>query len=838
MTMTLRKLTLTAIAPFLLITSVVAQPGAIDATFNVGTGANSRVAASALQLDGQVVIAGAFTTYNGATANRVARLKLDGTLDAGFTPGAGANAQVNGVAIGPDGKAVIGGTFTTYGGTGRNRIARLNTDGTLDGTFAPGTGFNGTVSAVAVQPDGKVIVVGDFTSFNGTGRNRIARLNTNGTLDAGFTPGTGANFLVTCVALQADGMIIIGGYFNTYNGNAAVGLARVSTTGAFDGTFNLGGAGVDNAVASILLQTDGKAVVSGLFTTYNGTGRNRIMRLNTNGSLDTGFVPGTGMNNWALSMALQSDGNILLGGEFTTYNGSARTRLARITPTGALDATWTAGANNAINTVLWIPQGRVVVGGLYTSVSAVGRNRIVRLKAVCADSVRMVVTTDGNASETKWEIIPQGYAYAACSGSGFPNNAVVSISCCLADGCYRLHVMDSGGDGITNGGYVLSSENGDRIIDNAGNFATDSVSAIANNDVFCIPLSTTHGIYTSCDKLDWVSGEYYVCGAVAAVSAEYGGVNAATSGYEFWIYNPNGGYNYRRFRSHTVSDSYGPANANRACHMRINNWAPVDQIPANVLMNVRVRTRIAGANGDWGPACRFKIDPVRAACPLTKLMDIPGNPFYSCDTTRAWGAGNYVHARPVAGANKYQFRFRIDAEGFLSIRTSNTYFLQLNWVTNPLQVSKTYDVEVRASKDGGATWCIDTPTPTPGPGFVPWGDVCKITITTSMVGGEDRLLMEDQELESGEGLVVWPNPTTGDRLDLRIEGLSEEPSTIDLVVLDAMGRLVYQSAEATSGSAWSGHAEFAQGLASGTYVVQVTQEAKRWTERFMVADQR
>ena len=133
--------------------------------------------------------------------------------------------------------------------------------------------------------------------------------------------------------------------------------------------------------------------------------------------------------------------------------------------------------------------------------------------------------------------------------------------------------------------------------------------------------------------------------------------------------------------------------------MKINNWAVANHIPANTLMNVRMRTVVLGVASDWGPAYRFKIDALRAQCPLTKLMDDPTNPYLSCGQTRVWGPGNYVHARPVRGANKYQFRFRIPAEGFTAVRNSNTYILHLNWGINPLECGETYEVDVRTSFD-------------------------------------------------------------------------------------------------------------------------------------------
>jgi hypothetical protein len=100
-------------------------------------------------------------------------------------------------------------------------------------------------------------------------------------------------------------------------------------------------------------------------------------------------------------------------------------------------------------------------------------------------------------------------------------------------------------------------------------------------------------------------------------------------------------------------------------------------------------------------------------------MDVPGSSQFSCGVTREFGPGNYLYARPVSGANRYQFRFRIAAEGFEVVRTSNTYLTQLNWTTLPLQNGKTYDVDVRVSKNSGATWCTNDAV---------WGPVCQVTI--------------------------------------------------------------------------------------------------------------
>ena len=137
------------------------------------------------------------------------------------------NYGIKSIVVEPDGKVLIGGNFLTVNGTNRNGIARLNANGSLDGSFNPGTGVNGTVYSVALQPDGKVLIGGEFTSINGTNRSRIARLNVNGSLDSNFNPGTGPDRVVRSLALQPDGNVLIGGDFTTVNGAVRPHVARL-----------------------------------------------------------------------------------------------------------------------------------------------------------------------------------------------------------------------------------------------------------------------------------------------------------------------------------------------------------------------------------------------------------------------------------------------------------------------------------------------------------------------------------------------------------------------------------------------------------------------------------
>jgi uncharacterized delta-60 repeat protein len=374
------------------------QPGELDTTFNFGRphsffsnpanpqpgeGANSAVLSFALQPDGKMLIGGAFVSYNGTPRNRIARLNADGSLDASFNPGTGANVTVQSLALQPDGKVLIGGGFSSYNGTPRNYIARLNADGSLDASFNPGTGASGTVTSLALQPDGKVLIGGRFTAYNGTPRNNIARLNADGSLDATFNPGAGADDDVETLALQPDGKVLIGGrFFTNYNGTPRNRIARINYDGSLDSTFNPG-TGVSGRVYFLALQPDGKVLIGGRFIAYNGTPRNHIARLNADGSLDVSFNPGAGANDDVETLALQPDGKILIGGRVTNYNGTPRNRIARINYDGSLDSSFNpgTGASNSVYSFALQPDGKVLTGGDFTSFDGTPRNRIARLNA-------------------------------------------------------------------------------------------------------------------------------------------------------------------------------------------------------------------------------------------------------------------------------------------------------------------------------------------------------------------------------------------------------------------------------------------------------------------------
>jgi uncharacterized delta-60 repeat protein len=383
---------------------VVLSPEGVDQTeayFYENFGATSgSFNAIAIQSDGKIVIGGTFTTFNEITVNRIIRLNADGTLDTAFRTNTGTGATggstpaINRIVIQSDGKIIIGGTFTTFNGiTTARRLVRLNTDGTLDTAFSTNLaiGPGSDVRSLAIQSDGKIIVVGAFTSFNGATRNRIIRLNTDGTPDTAFNTNTGtaANNTVIAIAIQSDGKIVIGGDFTTFNGTTVNRIARLNSDGTRDTDFTTNtGTGVSNPITTITIQSDDKILIGGSFTAFNLAGASRFARLNADGTLDTAFMSNSQLSsnaNTVNAIAIQSDGKIVIGGIFISFNSTTTNRIARFNADGNRDTTFFTNigtaANDAVSSLAIQTDGKILVGGGFTTFNNQPANRILKLES-------------------------------------------------------------------------------------------------------------------------------------------------------------------------------------------------------------------------------------------------------------------------------------------------------------------------------------------------------------------------------------------------------------------------------------------------------------------------
>lgn len=346
----------------------------LDTAFQpVITHSGGFVAAAANHADGKLIIAGAFNAINGTARNGIARLNSDGSVDAGFDPGAGVCCGVtagNGQTTSPiaavlvqrDGKIVIGGPFSMVGGVPRNGIARLDAKGKLDATFDVGSGLDlskgaaGSASVVAIveQPDGKLIIGGAFTSINGMPRSGIARLNSNGSVDTSFDPGAGVPIenadvgfgRLNSLALLGNGQILVAGNFSVFNNVDRIAMARLNSNGSLDPGFDVYFRKQDGqpSVDGVVVQADGKIVVSGVFSVIQDDFRDNMARLNANGSNDPGFNPSIDVNNGESysAIASQSDGKLIAYRQFLDAQGVSRRMIVRLNGDGGLDGSFAA----------------------------------------------------------------------------------------------------------------------------------------------------------------------------------------------------------------------------------------------------------------------------------------------------------------------------------------------------------------------------------------------------------------------------------------------------------------------------------------------------------------
>lgn len=377
----------------------VAQDGTLDPTFIQEIGAVNTIKTIVTQNDGKTIVGGIFS-------KGIARLNSDGSVDPSFNIGTGADSTVSVVYLQTDGKLIVGGNFTSFNGIAANMIVRLNSNGSVDTDFLIGTGFHsstssswnlGSVNAITQQSDGKIFVGGYFDDCNGVPVNNLVRLNANGVLDLTFDPGTGPDGSVNCMAVQTDGRLVIGGRFFSYNsdeGFTHAFLARIASNGSLDtlfsNTINIGPLNV-SYVSTITIQQDGKLIVGGNFDNFNVSNAKRIVRLNTDGTLDPAFIvnaisPLIYFNVRATTV--QSDGKIIVGGTASEWSSDTINRIVRLDTDGSVDATFTTGSGVNLGDVYALAiqnDGKLLIGGDFNAYNGTTRDGIARLENELVD---------------------------------------------------------------------------------------------------------------------------------------------------------------------------------------------------------------------------------------------------------------------------------------------------------------------------------------------------------------------------------------------------------------------------------------------------------------------
>ncbi|MGB7202480.1 MAG: carboxypeptidase regulatory-like domain-containing protein [Pyrinomonadaceae bacterium] len=408
--------------------------GTVDPSFTppsiAGDISNTGIFSLVVQGDGRVIVGGDFLTVGGVPQRSIARLSRDGSHDATYNPvlaGGNFRTQVYGIALQPDGKAVITGDFFTVNAVSRLNGARLERNGALDQTIPNFMNTPGAVRAIATQPDGKVLIGGTFSTF--FGQNNLVRLNTDGNGDFPFDPIVNGN--IEAIVIQpADGKIIIGGDFTMVNSQSCNRIARLNSTGTFDSCLN---SGADDTVFALALQTDDSILVGGNFFTIGGVTRRGIARLNPDGTVDS-FDPDTGGSGGVSAIAVQpADDKILVGGNFSFIGGQDRLSIARLNTDGTADS-FDPSSNGVVEDIAIVGSGKVMIAGSFTTLTPNGgatitRRRMARLNA---DGTVDAAFLDPNANDTVFSIAAQANGRILAGGrftsiGGQPRNRIARI---------------------------------------------------------------------------------------------------------------------------------------------------------------------------------------------------------------------------------------------------------------------------------------------------------------------------------------------------------------------------------------------------------------------------
>lgn len=426
--------------------------------------------------DGKILVGGSFTNFDGNSVRRLVRLNANGSLDNTFDANI-MNGEVRAILpqdLDNDGsidRILVGGTFTSVRvdknsttDLSRTRLVRLNSDGTLDSSIV--LSANGDIRTIYAQPDGKVLLGGSFTSINGAVRSRLARLNANGILDTSFSNPDIRNGEVRAIVPEDDNLdtiidsYVVGGSFTDVGGVIRNRLARFSATGARLG-YN---PDANNTVFDIVPQTDGKMLVAGAFTNFAGgvVARTRLARLQNDGSVDETFAQE--VNGEVRDLHLQVNGQVLLAGVFTQIGDAQRRFAARLNLDGSIDSAFDLNPDAEIRNIIQSQDGKVIVGGLFTQLGSVGHQFVGRL----------LVTGEPDSSFSQRKVLDWGLSSSLAFVNG---NPAIAFQDTAAQDVYYVRSSDANGVAWGNPELIEAQDNlGSKIILEVANIGGDLIS--------------------------------------------------------------------------------------------------------------------------------------------------------------------------------------------------------------------------------------------------------------------------------------------------------------------------------------------------------------------------
>lgn len=359
-------------------TALYAQVPLVDYSF-LAVPPSSFVNKVILQPDGKILLGGGFLNYAGTGKNYLTRLNSDGSVDNSFNPGGiGPDHLVQDMDLMPDGRILIAGNFVSYDGIPTQFVARLFPNGILDNSFqVPPETLNGAVLAVAWHRDNKVLVGGEFFTCGYT-QPHIARFDSTGAVDTTFLVGSGFTGNVNDILVLSDNRILVGGDFYMYQDNYCGRIAMLTANGLYEPSMNNdpGFQGSACSIRALALAPGGKILAAGVFSHHNDVPRTGIARLDMNGAYDASFTSPFYPYALIKAVAVQADGHILAGGDFTAGmydpNVPGPASFLRLNSDGSRDGSYDVGEGTgpvaaSVRSIVIQQDNKVLVGGAFSS---------------------------------------------------------------------------------------------------------------------------------------------------------------------------------------------------------------------------------------------------------------------------------------------------------------------------------------------------------------------------------------------------------------------------------------------------------------------------------------
>ena len=516
----------------LLSTAIIAQKeaGGIDSTFNtLGTnGFNSDINDITIGENGDLYVLGSFSYIQGVKQSSIAKLNKNGVFDKEYGVASVYRRDMYCSLLQSDGKLIIGGDFSSYNSIPYRNILRLDAVGDLDTTFNIGTGASGAVHAMAEQEDGKVLIGGEFSSFNSDLSKYLTRLNSNGERDTTFNVELGFNGYVYDIAIQEDEKILVAGMFSSFQDSTTYKLLRLNKNGLLDTTFKAKildpKIGYNAEVRTIAIAPDGKIVIGGFFIMEDDTLEitSGIARLLSDGALDTTFNPGVGIpsdwNQKIYDIEIEKEGTILVGGKFNEFSASTISGFVRLNEDGSLnedlkmDIGFFGNSSQSPGRVrkILIEDDKIYLAGDFRKYEGQYVNHLVRIRSKDVDCVNTfktdsvtrcgaIVWKDGRIYDSKHDkptfILPNS---SGC-------DSVLTLNLTLTPDTVVEHLTSCDTYFWERSNKTYYSSNPSIVRYESSHIGCDTVFVLDLN----ITKNTGIDSIVACDRLTWIDGDTY-----------------------------------------------------------------------------------------------------------------------------------------------------------------------------------------------------------------------------------------------------------------------------------------------------------------------------------------